>query len=412
MLARFTLFLIVLFIVRVSAQPGYQVQASGTTKNVYSINFVSPDTGWAIGDSGLILKTNNSGQVWTPQTSGVTTKLSCGHFKDGANAVIYSNGLNLVTTNGGVSWVASTTKLIDNLLKVYFKTPSTGIGMSEGSIYKTDNNGSTWTSAAVALSNRWTSMFFLDTVNGWISTGLYPPYTPTYGEVKRLTNGDLPMTSLGPYGKQCLYDVFFVDQTHGWTVGDSGTVFRTTDAGSTWETQNSSTFQNLRSVYFRDRNNGLIAGASGTLLSTTDGGTNWKQLANLTQKTLRTIAFPDKQNGWVVGDNGTIIKFTYSATEVMHDKSDHPKTGFALGQNYPNPFNPTTTIHYVLPDDAMVTLNVYTVLGAEVACLVHSRQTAGTHSAQFNAENLPSGIYYYTLQAGTTVATKKLILLK
>jgi hypothetical protein len=85
---------------------------------------------------------------------------------------------------------------------------------------------------------------------------------------------------------------------------------------------------------------------------------------------------------------------------------------FTLDQNYPNPFNPTTSISYNIAQKGQVTLTVYNVLGKEVATLVNGIQNAGPHSAVFNAANLSSGVYFYTLQVGSNVETKKMILIK
>jgi hypothetical protein len=102
---------------------------------------------------------------------------------------------------------------------------------------------------------------------------------------------------------------------------------------------------------------------------------------------------------------------TFTPTAVGDDGAGLP-TKFSLGQNYPNPFNPTTTIEYALPAGANVKLTVSDLLGREIATLVNEFQGAGSHSVQFSAANLPSGVYYYTVQAGTYVGTKKMLLLK
>jgi hypothetical protein len=85
---------------------------------------------------------------------------------------------------------------------------------------------------------------------------------------------------------------------------------------------------------------------------------------------------------------------------------------FELSQNYPNPFNPTTVIKYQLPTSAVVILRVYDVLGRKVATLVNARQGPGTYSTTFNAASFASGVYFYRLQAGSFVQTKKLIIMK
>ena len=85
---------------------------------------------------------------------------------------------------------------------------------------------------------------------------------------------------------------------------------------------------------------------------------------------------------------------------------------FALEQNYPNPFNPTTTIRYELPTACNVTLRVYNLLGQDVVTLVDEFQSAGFKSVRFSGSGLATGIYIYTLHAGSFVAAKKLLLLK
>ena len=83
-----------------------------------------------------------------------------------------------------------------------------------------------------------------------------------------------------------------------------------------------------------------------------------------------------------------------------------------LKQNYPNPFNPTTTIRFAIPSTQFVTLNVYDILGNKVAELVNEDKEPGQYKVEFNANQLSSGIYYYTLRAGEFIETHKMILLK
>jgi hypothetical protein len=85
---------------------------------------------------------------------------------------------------------------------------------------------------------------------------------------------------------------------------------------------------------------------------------------------------------------------------------------FELKQNYPNPFNPSTIISYSVPQNAFVTLKVYNILGNEVSTLVNEQKAAGNYNVTFNASQLTTGIYFYTLQSGNFTATKKLILVK
>jgi hypothetical protein len=92
-------------------------------------------------------------------------------------------------------------------------------------------------------------------------------------------------------------------------------------------------------------------------------------------------------------------------------------TVYAIHQNYPNPFNPTTQIKYDLPEDAMVSITIYDIMGRSIKSLVNSNQSAGYRSIQWNATNnlgepVSAGLYLYTIDAGKFRQTKKMVLLK
>ncbi|MGA9407722.1 MAG: endo-1,4-beta-xylanase [Bacteroidota bacterium] len=111
------------------------------------------------------------------------------------------------------------------------------------------------------------------------------------------------------------------------------------------------------------------------------------------------------------GPYSSVYHFTTGTLLAVKEGNTLPKE-FALLQNYPNPFNPTTVISYQLPVNSFVTLKIYDVLGRFVETLVSGRQEAGSHSLEFNGTNLKSGVYFYTLRAGSFTATRELLLLK
>ncbi|MBK7497788.1 MAG: T9SS type A sorting domain-containing protein [Ignavibacteriales bacterium] len=85
---------------------------------------------------------------------------------------------------------------------------------------------------------------------------------------------------------------------------------------------------------------------------------------------------------------------------------------FALSQNYPNPFNPTTQIKFSIKESGLVSLKIFDILGTEVATLVNNEYPVGNYTVDFNAVGLASGIYFYKIQSGNFVETKKMILMK
>jgi len=107
------------------------------------------------------------------------------------------------------------------------------------------------------------------------------------------------------------------------------------------------------------------------------------------------------------------IEIPGRAAVSVDDKTKNPvATEFTLSQNYPNPFNPTTSIKYQIPTVAHVTLKVFDVLGREVASLVNEKKDPGYYRVQFDAAALPSGMYFYRLQAGSFGETKKMLVLR
>lgn len=101
-----------------------------------------------------------------------------------------------------------------------------------------------------------------------------------------------------------------------------------------------------------------------------------------------------------------------STTDVKSDEGNPSPKGFALSQNYPNPFNPSTIIRYQLAMDDHVTLTVFNTLGQQAAVLQNGEQEAGQHEVRFDGSNLSSGVYFYRIQAGDFVQTKRLLLLR
>jgi hypothetical protein len=117
-------------------------------------------------------------------------------------------------------------------------------------------------------------------------------------------------------------------------------------------------------------------------------------------------------NIFVGTETGGVFRAPLSGLATgVHDRDELPNK-IGLSQNYPNPFNPTTTISFILASKSYVSLRVFDALGREVSILVSKELTAGSYSQEWNAGSLPSGVYFYRLQAGNYSETRKLMLLK
>jgi hypothetical protein len=149
----------------------------------------------------------------------------------------------------------------------------------------------------------------------------------------------------------------------------------------------------------------------------------WISLANAPDSgstiTINTSISWDLDMGITNWDGNIGNYLFYNTSDPVYANNDEALLeGFVLRQNYPNPFNPTTKIKFSIPvtlsgvEGSLVTLKVYDVLGNEIATLVNEEKPIGSYEVEFDAATLPSGIYFYQLQAGNFNDTKKLVLLK
>jgi ligand-binding sensor domain-containing protein len=163
-------------------------------------------------------------------------------------------------------------------------------------------------------------------------------------------------------------------------------------------------------------------------------GTNWTVYntsnSGLPDNWVFAIAIDGSDNKWIGTWLGGVAVYREGGVILnieQESRSTKIPSAFSLSQNYPNPFNPTTKIKYQIPEKNFVTLKVYDVLGSEIATLVNEEKSIGTYEITWTVERLPSGIYFYRLQAVPTgrqagspstgsgqsfVETKKMVLLR
>ena len=166
----------------------------------------------------------------------------------------------------------------------------------------------------------------------------------------------------------------------------------------------------MTDVFFLNVNEGWIVGNRGLILHTINGGITWSiEGVGLTSSLLRGVHFTSSTNGYIVGNGITLLK--YGLPLATEDETNIPKN-FTLEQNYPNPFNPSTIIKYEISEIGDVSLNVYDILGNEVAEIVNSSQQPGEYQMEFDGSYLADGIYFYQLKTDSFIQTKKMLLLK
>ncbi|MBI3194441.1 MAG: T9SS type A sorting domain-containing protein [Ignavibacteriae bacterium] len=325
-------------------------------------------------------------------------------------------------------------------------------GADCGGIFRSSDNGNSWAFISDSLPWRCISSLASDT-QSTIFTGTF------LAGVWKSTNKGInwEKTDSGISNPEIL--ALVINNYGHLFVGTGGAkIFRSTDAGNYWTHNDSGVTREViwSLAHFKDSN--LVAGgAAGEIFLTNDEGEKWTQVATLNSTPKTLIATfsghlfaasdgvyysEDKGKQWLQVNSGLTnllvwslaadsFGYVYVGTESGIFRSTQPvnsvksteeqfSVSFVLLQNYPNPFNPKTIINYQLPINSWVTLKVYTVLGEEVSTLVNEFQASGFKSVEFNADKLPSGLYFYKLTAGypssgselAFTEVKKLVLIK
>jgi hypothetical protein len=322
-----------------------------------------------VGENGTILVTTNGGTEWTLQSSGTTTNLNSVNFNDQNNGwAVGENGTILRTTDGGTEWTLQSSGTSEWLNSVCFTDANNGTAVGVGIILRTTDGGLNWDEQTSEVNNFWWGVSFTDTLTGWI--------VGSDGTILHTTNGGLPveLTSFTATtnGKEIILNWSTATElnNHGFEIQRSmnGKEFFTVGFvnghGTTTEQRNYS---------YADKN--LY---------------NGKYYYRLKQ----------------VDFNGT-----YEYSDVV-EVEWRAFSSYLLEQNYPNPFNPTTIIGFGLQNKSNVKITILNAIGEEVARLLNEEREAGYHKVEFNASTLPSGVYFYRIQAGSFIDTKKMILLK
>jgi photosystem II stability/assembly factor-like uncharacterized protein len=402
------LFLILLFIPHVSFA-GWFHQSSGTTHDLYSVNFNhgNENIAWACGENGAILYTSNGGVNWIIQNSGTANNLRSIVFMEIQGGPVFAvgdGGLILRTTNNGSNWLPVPSPVTSDLYDISdFGFIAVG---DSGTILKSSDSGLNWKIIPYPTTKN------LYSVSGSFGVCIVGEDGFALGgaaSVQTWTTLNTGITSdllgLPLFGARDL------------AVGKNGIILRSMNSGINWHIQNSLTSVNLNSVEYSVNNTSRIyaVGDSGVILKTMNSGVNWGfQQSNTTENLNSTFFYLDDNTGYAVGNNGTILKTTDGGgviTSLNNEVSILPDE-FKLLQNFPNPFNPTTKIKFSLPLKSTVTLRVFDISGKEVSVLVNGVLALGSHEVKFDAKDLSSGIYFYTLKAGEISLTKKMILMK
>jgi len=288
----------------------WKEQYSGTDKTLNDIYFVTRNKGWIVGDNGTILSTIDG---WNIQTTPSASMLHSVFFTDDRTGwAVGDKGAIVKTVNAGQTWdTIEKIHLTPNEphYDIFFSDKNNGwVASSGGNIYHTNDGGISWSVQYSGVGDWFQSAYFLDNNLGWSVAG--------GGKIAWTNNGGTNWNII-TYGNKLFTDIFFINQTTGWICGEQGIILKSTNGGLNWTPQSTPGSSYLAAIHFSDENNGIAVGTDGYILKTINGGTNWNNINSGTTKTLHGLFFLDPLNGWACGDNGTIVR-TYDGGNTWY----------------------------------------------------------------------------------------------
>ncbi len=343
-------------------------------------------------------------------------------------------GFFLKTIDGGISWEPRGTlpDYVTYLIGGSFIDTSFGFVTYDAQdsgfsgILKTTNGGNTWTECyRVQSFNAFRDIYFLDSSNG-IAVGTKSVDSLTYdGIIVTTHDAGASWTEIDMPGLN-VSDAFWDSTAEYVVVGDSAagsSLLRSDDGGSTWETPFRVSNALLNGIRFaKGTDIAMLFGEniqsqawSPFIIETPDGGTTWRvpDVDSASGAYLAGGQLLNENVGFICGQSsGQALILHTTNGGVSAAPIGTIKPTYKLSQNYPNPFNPSTTIRFAVPELGFVSLKIFNILGVEIATLVSEQLAPGSYSKQWNGSEFASGVYYYRLQAGTHLETKKLLLLK
>jgi len=333
----------------------------------------------------------------------------------------------LKTTNGGINWEI---KISSSMGQIYYglsvTSPNKAFASSFGTdiscmgtwggIIMTTNGGTNWNvTPDLGHGFGYKSVDFINQYTGWAIGFHFVCTPPPLRKIIRTTNSGInwSVISLDSSNNWNYYSqsgkMRFVDASTGYLIDEC--IFKTTDGGYNWFYVDSASTLGARGHFYINKDTGWMV-RSNPIKRTDNGGLNWSSQYTPISAGLNSIYFINEFTGWAVGWNGTIFKTITGGITSFKQISTLIPDKNTLFQNYPNPFNPASKIKMEISKSSAVSLIVYDALGKELTTLVDEQLNPGSYEVEFDGSNYPSGVYFYQLNSGDFLETRKMVLIK
>lgn len=396
-----------------SQTSNWSVVQTPVTANLKNIFAIDSSNVWVAGDSGYILYSNDLGNNWTIQYFKPNYQINDIFFLDENNGWAIANGTEdqinvenfiLSTTDGGLNWLSRRFRP-DNVIlySICFINQTKGIVGGDNNILKlTTNGGEDWIDL-IRDSSTFSNfpvrkIRFLNDSLGFAVGGIYD----RGGVIWHCTNGGFDWMTDSAYADP-FFDMVFPDSQTVITLASDiersfpSAVFKSSDYGNSWF---------YREIPYYGVSNGIdnrteteIWGTYGReFIISSDKGENWLTVPTLDSIIVFDIVFTDSMHGFAVGDSGKFLRYRPTASSVEF-KSLNSNQTFIVYQNFPNPFNSSTKIKIELNNESILNVSVYNSLGEKIKTLFYGHAGEGALELKFEAEDISSGIYFYSIEA-------------
>ena len=418
--------------------PVWTVNAQWTQRtnlNDYNVNtFLQIGTHIFAGTSHGVYLSTNDGTNWSAANKGLVTGISC--LVMIGNNLFASDGMTGVyrSTDNGANWTAVNNGLSNLSVRALAVKEELILAGTEGSssynsgMFLTSDNGNTWSYINTGLENdsRINSIaVYEDKI--FVTSNYYRGML--LGGVYLSTNNGSTWAKInnGLYNINCYpLAVVSVDRLSGpdLYVGDAASpngqlpsgAHLSTDCGSSWQ-GGSLGIENQTVLSFTPFGEKVFAIVKGPYLPaiylTTSHDSEWTSVNQdgLPNAEIISLSVIGTELYAGIAQKGIWSRPLSEITDIVDHQPDIPGN-FLLNQNYPNPFNPQTNISFAIPQSRFVTLKIFDLLGKETATLVNEYKQAGNYTVKFDGSNLPSGVYFYRIEAGEFKEAKKFLLMK
>lgn len=368
--------------------------------------FAVSGTNLFAGTSGMgVIRSTDNGASWKEVSQGISNTPVNALLMNGTNLFAGTSGDGIrLSTNNGKTWSTVNTGLTDNFVETFaVKGSQIFAGTYSEGVFVSYDNGGGW--KYLGLADLYVEAIAI------CGTQLYAGGEKgIFSSINNGTNWNPKNTGLT--NKQV--SSFVVADTFIFAGTRGGGVFVSTNNDDRWMPMNNG-LSNKYILSLAVSGSNLYAGTNGGgVFLSTDNGSSWAAInTGLANMSIHALA-ADSNNLFAGTSEGVWRRPTSELTTSISEEGgpSDKLTQYRLDQNFPNPFTQKTTLQFSLPRAEYVSMKIFSLQSEEVAYLISENVSAGTFQVDWNAEDLPGGVYVCLLQAGSFSQTSKLLLLK